>query len=124
MAVKIHLERKTISLGVGDLIAEPMVAPGRVAGIRTWTRLAMGRDAHAQHQAAQSLLHTGYAKEIFVRYTTTVDDFTVKIHGDTAIVWFARHLAGPRRDHLPGCFRGGGGSAGRVMARGRRCATS
>jgi len=26
-----------------------------------------------------------------------LDDFAVKIYGDTAIVWFARHLAGPRQ---------------------------
>ncbi len=81
MPVKIHLAKKTIALGVGDLVAEPVVAPGRVAGIRTWTRLAMGREVHAQHQAAQSELRSGYAKEIFVRYVTTIDDFTVKIQG-------------------------------------------
>jgi DNA excision repair protein ERCC-2 len=81
MAVKIHLAKKTVSLGVGDLVAEPLGQAGRVAGIRTWTRLALGREAHTQHQQAQSELHTGYAREIFVRHTTTVDDFTVKIQG-------------------------------------------
>lgn len=29
--------------------------------------------------------------------SSRLDDFTVKIFGDTAIVWFSRHLAGPRR---------------------------
>ena len=28
---------------------------------------------------------------------SVLDDFAVKIYGDTAIVWFARHLAGPRQ---------------------------
>lgn len=81
MAVKIHLAKKTVSLGVGDIVAEPLINPGRAAGIRAWTRLAMGREAHAQHQRSQSELHTGYAREFFVRYQTVVDDFTVKIQG-------------------------------------------
>jgi DNA excision repair protein ERCC-2 len=81
MAVKIDLAKKTIALGVGDLVAEPLSAPGRAAGIRTWTRLAMGRETHAQYQASQSERHTGYAREFFVRYQTTVDDFAVKIQG-------------------------------------------
>jgi DNA excision repair protein ERCC-2 len=81
MAVKIHLEKKTIALGVGDLVAEPLVNPGRVAGISTWTRLAMGRETHAQYQTSQSAALAGYAREFFVRYETTVDDFKVKIQG-------------------------------------------
>ncbi len=81
MAVKIHLAKKTVSLGVGDLVAEPLVSVGRVAGIRMWTRLALGREAHVRHQTAQAELHDGYAREIFVRYTTVVDDFQVKIQG-------------------------------------------
>lgn len=28
---------------------------------------------------------------------SSLDDFTVKIYGETAIVWFSRHLAGPRQ---------------------------
>ncbi len=81
MAVKIDLAKKTVALGVGDLVAEPLSAPGRVAGIRTWTRLAMGREVHEQHQRYQTGAHTGYAREFFVRYQTTVDDFSVKIQG-------------------------------------------
>ena len=27
--------------------------------------------------------------------SSTLDDFTVRIYGDTAVVWFSRHLAGP-----------------------------
>ncbi len=29
--------------------------------------------------------------------SSSLDDFNVKIYGDTAIVWFARHLAGPKQ---------------------------
>jgi DNA excision repair protein ERCC-2 len=81
MAVKIHLAKKTISLGVGDLVAEPLVSVGRVAGMRMWTRLALGREAHVRHQTAQAELHDGYAREIFVRYGTMVDEFGVTIQG-------------------------------------------
>lgn len=94
MAVKIHLRKKTVTLGVGDLVAEPLVNTARVAGIRTWTRLAMGRETHAQHQQAQSELHAGYAKEFFVRHSTTVDDFTVKIQGRIDGV-YQPHNGGP-----------------------------
>jgi DNA excision repair protein ERCC-2 len=81
MAVKIHLGKKKISLGVGDLVAEASMNTSRAAGIRTWTRLALGREAHAVYQTAQTALKTGYAREIFVRYTTAVDEFEVKIQG-------------------------------------------
>lgn len=81
MAVKVHLTKKTVALGVGDLVAEPAVNVGRVAGISQWTRMALGRDVHLEHQRIQSARHTGYATEFFVRHETTVDDFTVKIQG-------------------------------------------
>ena len=81
MAVKIDLAKKKISLGVGDLVAEPMAGAGRVAGLRMWTRLALGREAHVKHQRAQAELHEGYAQEIFVRYTTIVDEFKVTVQG-------------------------------------------
>jgi DNA excision repair protein ERCC-2 len=81
MAVKIHLAKKKISLGVGDLVAEPLVSAGRVAGLGMWTRLAIGREAHVTHQRMQAGLHEGYAREIAVRYQTTVDDFEVTIQG-------------------------------------------
>ena len=81
MAVKINLAKKTVSLGVGDLVAEPLVSVGRVAGIRMWTRMALGREAHVRHQTAQAELHEGYAREIFVRYGTMVDEFGVTIQG-------------------------------------------
>jgi ketosteroid isomerase-like protein len=29
--------------------------------------------------------------------SSTLDDFTVKVYGDTAVVWFSRHLVGPSR---------------------------
>jgi DNA excision repair protein ERCC-2 len=81
MAVKIHLEKKTISLSVGDLVAEPLINVGRVAGLSAWTRMALGREAHVQHQRNQADRHEGYAREIPVRYHTTVDDFQVTIQG-------------------------------------------
>jgi len=81
MSVKIDLAKRKISLGVGDLVAEPMAGAGRVAGLRIWTRLALGREAHVKHQRAQAELHEGYAQEIFVRYTTIVDEFKVTVQG-------------------------------------------
>ena len=29
--------------------------------------------------------------------SSTLDDFAVKVYGDTAIVWFTKHLVGPRQ---------------------------
>lgn len=81
MAVKIHLKKKTITLGVGDIVAEPVVQVGRVAGLSTWTRLAMGREAHANHQRTQSESRPGYRREIVVKHKTKVDDFDVTIQG-------------------------------------------
>jgi DNA excision repair protein ERCC-2 len=81
MAVKIDLGKKKVSLGVGDLVAEPLANAGRGSGLRAMTRLTLGREAHVRYQDAQAELHEGYAREIFVRYTTVVDDFTVKIQG-------------------------------------------
>jgi DNA excision repair protein ERCC-2 len=82
MAVKIHLTKKKISLGVGDLVAEPRLGVGgRVAGLSVWTRLALGREAHVNHQRLQAGLYEGYAREIVVRYKTVVDNFDVTIQG-------------------------------------------
>jgi len=81
MAVKVHLTKKTVALGVGDLVAEPAVNVGRVAGLRQSVRLALGRETHLEHQRAQTARHESYATELFVRHATTVDDFAVKIQG-------------------------------------------
>jgi len=81
MAVKIHLAHKKVSLGVGDLVAEPLASAGRVAGMGVWTRLAIGREAHVNHQRTQAGLYEGYAREIAVRYQTVVDGFEVTIQG-------------------------------------------
>jgi len=81
MAVKIHLAKRKISLGVGDLVAEPLTNGGRAAGLGMWTRLALGREVHVARQRVQAGLHEGYAREIAVRYQTTVDDFEVTIQG-------------------------------------------
>jgi ketosteroid isomerase-like protein len=29
--------------------------------------------------------------------SSTLDEFTVQVHGDTAVVWFTRHLVGPSK---------------------------
>jgi DNA excision repair protein ERCC-2 len=81
MPVKINLAKKTVTLGVGDLASEPVLNVGRVAGLRQWTRLALGREVHEEHQRAQLARSATYAREFFVRHTTTVDDFEVKIQG-------------------------------------------
>ncbi|MEI8064652.1 MAG: DEAD/DEAH box helicase family protein, partial [Verrucomicrobiota bacterium] len=70
-----------VALGVGDIVAEPATSTGRVAGLRQATRFALGREAHVEHQRAQTARHTAYRQEIFIRHTTTVDDFVVKIQG-------------------------------------------
>ncbi|HUI08348.1 MAG TPA: ATP-dependent DNA helicase [Verrucomicrobiae bacterium] len=81
MAVKIDLAKRKISLGVGDLVAEPLGNAKHVAGLSMWTRLALGRETHVNRQRSQAVLHEGYAREIVVRYSTTVDDFAVTIQG-------------------------------------------
>ncbi len=81
MAVKIHLKKKTITLGVGDIVAEPVGPVGRVAGLSTWTRLAMGREAHTNHQRAQAETRAGYRREIVVKHRTKVDEFDVTVQG-------------------------------------------
>ena len=81
MAVKVNLTKKTVALGVGDLVAEPATNTGRVAGLRQATRFALGREAHVERQRAQTARHVAYRQEIFVRHTTTVDEFAVKIQG-------------------------------------------
>ncbi len=81
MAVKIELAKKKISLGVRDLLAEPLANAGRVAGLSMWTRMALGREAHVNRQHAQAGLYECYAREIVVRHKTVVDDFDVTIQG-------------------------------------------
>lgn len=81
MAVKVNLTKQTVALGVGDIVAEPATSTGRVAGLRQATRFALGREAHVEHQRAQTARHPAYRQEIFIRHTTTVDDFAVKIQG-------------------------------------------
>ena len=82
MAVKVNLSKQTVTLGVGDIVAEPAAATGRVAGLRQATRFALGREIHLEHQRAQTTRHAAaYRREVFIRHTTTVDDFAVKIQG-------------------------------------------
>ncbi len=81
MAVKIDLAKRKVTLGVGDIVAAPVIQVGRVAGLSVWARMELGREAHITHQRAQADLHTGYAREIAVKYQTTVDDFAVTVQG-------------------------------------------
>ena len=81
MAVKIDLRKKTVALSVGDLVAEPLINVGRVAGLSVWTRMELGREAHTNHQRAQAWSQRGYAREIAVKYATTVDEFKVTVQG-------------------------------------------
>jgi len=82
MAVKVNLSKQTVTLGVGDIVAEPASSTGRVAGLRQATRFALGRETHLEHQRAQTTRHAAaYRREVFIRHTTTVDDFAVKIQG-------------------------------------------
>ena len=82
MAVKVNLSKQTVTLGVGDIVAEPASSTGRVAGLRQATRFALGRETHLEHQRAQTTRHeAAYRREVFIRHTTTVDDFSVKIQG-------------------------------------------
>ena len=81
MAVRIDLKNKKIALSVGDLLAEALATAGRVGGVSAFTRMALGREAHTDHQRSQAARHGGYASEIAVRYKTSVDDFAVTVQG-------------------------------------------
>jgi len=79
MAVRIDLKNKRMSLGVGDLLAEATATAEHV-GVSAFVRMALGRQAHTDHQAAQAP-HTTYASEITVHHKMQVDEFTVSIQG-------------------------------------------
>ncbi len=79
MAVRIDLKNKRISLGVGDLLAEALATAGRIGGVSAFVRMALGREAHTDHQRSQTA--HGYASEITVRHKTTVDGFAVTVQG-------------------------------------------
>lgn len=51
-------------------------------------------DGSRGNKALELKLLTEFNQQV---QSSFVDDFTVKIYGDTAIVWFTRHLAGPRQ---------------------------
>ncbi len=80
MSVRIDLKNKKVTLGVGDLLAEALATAGRVGGVSAFVRMALGREAHTDHQRAQAQ-HAGYASEIAVRHKTEVDGFTVTLQG-------------------------------------------
>jgi DNA excision repair protein ERCC-2 len=79
MAVKIHLQNRTVSLAVRDLVAEPMgpwLPLGAALGAPR--RLSLARHAHRHHQHARSAT---YRREFTVRQHFRVDDFDVRLHG-------------------------------------------
>ena len=51
-------------------------------------------DGSRGNKALELKLLTEFNQQVQSSY---VDDFTVKVYGDTAVVWFTRHLAGPRQ---------------------------
>ncbi len=81
MAVHINLQRRTVTLAVGDLVGDPLQAVGRVGGLGIWARLQIGRDTHSDHQDTQAARHADYGREIVIRHTMAVDDFQVTIQG-------------------------------------------
>lgn len=81
MPVKVDLTKKTVVIGVGDLLAEETTRIGSAAGLSFFARMAMGRNAHESHQKGQTDLLAGYRKEIAVKHEMAVDDFAVTIQG-------------------------------------------
>ena len=81
MAVRLNLDQRTITLGVGDLVAEPLAGVNYSGGLSSWTRLSIGRETHATYQTAQAGRHTDYTREVAVRHKTIIDDFAVTIQG-------------------------------------------
>jgi Domain of unknown function (DUF4440) len=54
--------------------------------------LATYDDGNQGDRAKELELAAAFNKQI---ESSTLDGFTVKLYGDTAVVWFRRHLAGP-----------------------------
>jgi len=80
MSVKINHEKRTMSLGVGDVLDDGG-GGGAAMGISFFARAALGREAHTAHQNSQADLLAGYRREVFVKFETTVDGYAVKVQG-------------------------------------------
>jgi len=78
MAVKVNLTKDKLSRSESATSFPNRGVSGRVAGLRQATRFALGREAHVEHQRAQAARHAAYRRELFIRHTLTVDDFTSK----------------------------------------------
>lgn len=87
MAVKVDLEKRRVTVGVGDLVSEPVGWVGRVGGISMWARMELGREAHGLHQRLRLRQSSRYAREVLVRYVTEVDGFAVTVQGRIDGVW-------------------------------------
>lgn len=81
MPIKIDLNQRTVTLGVGDLVAEETARVGQIGGISFFARMALGRGAHDSHQKDQRDLIGEYRKEIAIKHALRVDDFDVTIQG-------------------------------------------
>ncbi|MCX7915395.1 MAG: hypothetical protein N3A53_03720, partial [Verrucomicrobiae bacterium] len=69
------------TLGVSDLVSEPVGSVGRVGGLSVWARMELGREAHVTHQRARAGESGRYAREVTVRHATEVDGFAVTVQG-------------------------------------------
>lgn len=81
MPIKIDLNQRSVTLGVGDLVAEETARVGQMGGISFFARMALGRGAHDSHQKDQRDLIEEYRKEFAIKHVMQVDDFAVTIQG-------------------------------------------
>lgn len=81
MAIRIDDTKKTIRISVRDLVS-PTVALGSLAvGGFLPARAALGKDAHDNHQAQRSDAVVSYRKEVHIKHSMRVDDYTAIIQG-------------------------------------------
>ena len=82
-----QLEREWDAAFLGNDVA-------RVENILADEFIATYDDGSRGDKAKELKLVAEFNQEI---ESSTLDDFTVKVFGDTAVVWFSRHLAGPSK---------------------------
>ncbi|MGQ4809662.1 3'-5' exonuclease DinG [Candidatus Entotheonellaceae bacterium PAL068K] len=72
---------RTLWLSVGDLVAAEHFPGGVHLGPILRQRAAMGRQVHAEHQAAQLATQASYRAEVTIHHQLVVDNDTVHIQG-------------------------------------------
>ena len=82
-----QLEREWDAAFLGNDVA-------RVENILADEFIATYDDGSRGDKAKELKLVAEFNQEI---ESSTLDNFTVKVYGDTAVVWFSRHLAGPSK---------------------------